>query len=330
MIMDVETKEARPAWAKKIKLIERAKVDLGLNAAFEKGRDIVVRRCGHFYSDGNAVDAIFCDEEDFRAAMNRIYVVVQKFDVLILAFVLMDTHVHFILYGDYDECNRFVHEFMRRTSMYISAKYNERHKLDNLPISYQAIGTDYQLKTAICYVIKNPAVGGNGYITADYPWSSGPLMFRRFGYWSSPSWETVSVSQAKRRMRLTLNTRNTEVKEVLMIDGMVFPGEFVCYEIAEQIFKSAKGYTYFMCRSKESDVEARGGAISHLSIPMQEMRQHRDDYCQKMFLTKNIRSLDTQQRLRLAKTLRSRYNSSLKQIVRLCGLKYDEVKDTMI
>ena len=27
------------------------------------------------------------------------------------------------------------------------------------------------------------------------------------------------------------------------------------------------------------------------------------------------------------KTLRVRYNSSLKQIVRLCGLVYDEVKD---
>jgi hypothetical protein len=36
-----------------------------------------------------------------------------------------------------------------------------------------------------------------------------------------------------------------------------------------------------------------------------------------------------QQRLRLARTLRSRYNSSIKQIARLAGLVYDEVKDRM-
>jgi hypothetical protein len=35
------------------------------------------------------------------------------------------------------------------------------------------------------------------------------------------------------------------------------------------------------------------------------------------------------QRLRLARTLRSRYNSSIKQIARLAGLVYDEVKDRM-
>ncbi|MCQ2115624.1 MAG: hypothetical protein MJZ07_05420 [Bacteroidales bacterium] len=329
--MDVETKEARPAWAKKIKLIERAKVDLGLNAAFEKGRDIVVRRCGHFYSDGNAVDAIFYDKDDFRAAMNRIYVVVQKYDVLILAFVLMDTHVHFILYGDYGECNRFVHEFMRRTSMYISAKYNERHKLDNLPISYQAIGNQYYLKVAICYTLKNPPVGGIHFNAYDYPWSSAALMFRTGGYWTSPSWfRDVKPSEASSYLiKQILRTHDNQEDNPTMIDGVVFPGEYVPVGLVEKLFKSPKGFNYFMCITRESDVESRNGDIARLSLPMQEMRQHKNEWCMKLFQKKDIRSLDTQQRLRLAKALRSHYNSSLKQIVRLCGLRYDEVKSLL-
>ena len=74
-------------------------------------------------------------------------------------------------------------------------------------------------------------------------------------------------------------------------------------------------------------MDARGGSISLLSIPMQEMRQHKNEVCQELFGKRSIKSLTTEQRLRLARTLRSRFNSSIKQIVRLCGLVYDEVKD---
>ena len=82
-----------------------------------------------------------------------------------------------------------------------------------------------------------------------------------------------------------------------------------------------------MCKTKDEDVESKGGAISRLSIPIQEMRQHRDEICHELFQVATIRMLDVKQRLRLAKVIRSRYNSSLKQIARLCGLLYTEVKD---
>ena len=80
-----------------------------------------------------------------------------------------------------------------------------------------------------------------------------------------------------------------------------------------------------MCNSKEGDVESRSGEISHLTIPMQEMRQHKNDLCMELFGQKHIRNLDTTSRLKLARVLKLRYNSSDKQIIRLCGLIYDEV-----
>ena len=60
---------------------------------------------------------------------------------------------------------------------------------------------------------------------------------------------------------------------------------------------------------------------------MQEMRQHKNEVCQELFGKKSVKSLSTEQRIRLARTLRRRYNSSIKQIARLCGLVYGEVKD---
>lgn len=304
--------------------------DLGLDVPFINGQVKKVKNCWHFSTDGNAVDIMFSDEADFKAGMNRVYVVLRSYDVVILAFSLMDTHLHFVLYGTFDECNRFVHDFIKRTSMYIAARYGERHRMESVPIHHQEVDTEEYLKTVICYVIKNAPVGGIPFQGIDYPWSSGPLYFRKQGWWSSPRWlsEVSGIKKPIHEKREILKSRTMNVREDLtMIDDIVFPGEYVAYEIVEKLFRTHKAFSFFMCRSRESDVESRGGAISRLSIPIQEMKQHRNRICGELFGHESVRRLDTTQRLRLARELRSRYNSSLKQVIRLSGLVYDEVVD---
>ena len=305
--------------------------DLGLNQTFLKGKDKPVRNCWHFSSDGSAIDFMFYDENDFRDGMNRIYVVVREYSVIILAFSLMDTHVHFVLYGDFDECNRFVHDYLKRTSRHISLAHGDKKKLLAVPVSHQKVDTDSYLKTVISYTIKNAPVGGIPFSGCDYPWSSGPLYFRRSGYWSSPRWMTEATVQTmgRRERQRVLKAHQDSSDLVRMIDGLVFPGEYVAFEVVEMLFRTQRAFHFFLCRSREEDVDARGGAISHLSIPIQEMRQHRTELCRELFQAKGVGSLDSAQRLRLARILKSRYNSSLKQIARLSGLVYDEVKDIL-
>lgn len=316
-------------------LLEQIISDLGLNVPFVKGTQIKIKRCWHFSTDGNAVDAIFNDESDFINGMNRIYVTLQGYRIVILAFCLMDTHVHFVLYGEFDECNRFVHDYIRRTSWHIAVTRGERHKLENVPIGHQPVEDDRYLKTVICYTLKNAPVAGLRYNALDYPWSSAPLYFRQNGYWSSPSWladskfSYFSGELGLNSRRAALRTRQRASSNVRMIGPLIFPGEYVPYEIVEQLFKTCKSFNFFMCRSREEDVESRGGSISRLSIPMQEMRQHKNELCRELFGTNSIKILNTQQRLVLARTMKSRYNSSLKQIARLSGLVYEEVKEML-
>jgi len=315
------------------KLLGQITSDLGLDQPFVKGRTISVNKCWHFCTDGNAVDAMFYNDDDFVNGMNRVYVVVQKYKVIILAFCLMDTHIHFVLYGDYGECLRFMHDYVRRTSWYISVRYGERHKFDAVPIHHQVVDTDFYLKKVICYTVKNPPSAGIRHNGWDYPWSSGPLYFRQNGLWASPLWlsdihNAKLTTQLGYRERLSLlKTKQEPVFAAHIIGQMVFPGDYVAYEIVERIFKTQKGYNYFYCLTKEEDIDAREGLISHLSIPMQEMRQHKSVLCKEMFGTSAVKGLSMQQRLRLARALYSRYNSSKKQIARLCGLIYDQVGD---
>lgn len=311
--------------------------DLGLNLQILKGQDLPVKDCWHFYTDGNAIDSLFHDEEDFRDGMNRIYKLSHSFDADILAFSLMDTHVHFALHGDFDECNRFMHEYLRLTSYHISKKYGEKNKLENLEVKYQEVKTASYLKILICYIFKNAPVGGLPFTAYDYPWSSGPLMFRRSGYWSSPLWIQESSVHPESNLsdlgcvekRRLLKSKQIFEGDVRIIDEVVFPGEYVVYELVERLFRTYKSFNYFMCKSKESDIESMEAIVSSLSIPIQEMRQHKNELCLEMFGKSDIRSLDTSKRLRLAKALKFRYNSSPKQICRLCGIKYDEVRDIL-
>lgn len=307
--------------------------DLGLDRPFIKGQRIIIKNCWHFSTDGKAVDVMFEDDDDFIAGMNRIYIIVRGFNVVILAFSLMDTHVHFVLYGEFEECNKFMHEYVRRTSQHISITHAERHKLDNVPIDYQPVTDDSYLKTVICYTIKNAPVGGLPFTAWDYPWSSGPLYFRRTGLWSSPVWMESNYNPGNREGlglhhgRKLLRTRDVPREDVPMIGQIVFPGVYVAYKIVERIFKTCKSFNYFLCKTKEDDVDARGGTITHLTMPIQEMRQHKNELCREMFGVETVRTLDMRQRLMLARALRSRFNSSVKQITRMTGLVYEEVKD---
>lgn len=306
--------------------------DLGLNVQFVKGQVIQVKNCWHFSTDGNQVDFLFSDDEDFVAGMNRIFMLLHKYHIVVLAFVLMGTHVHFILWGDFRECERFVHEYLKLTSMYLSKKYGDRHKLLNLFPDYQAIDNDRYLKTAICYVLKNPPVGGIAFNALEYPWSSAPLYFRQKGYWSSFGWDTVMTDSSllsSREVCRILKTRLAPRGPFKLIGEMVFPGEYVAVDIVEKIFRTHKGFHFFMCVSKESDVESVKGSISRLSIPHSELHQHKVDLCKERFGVDSIRSLSTDQRLSLARTLRANYNCSPKQIAKACGLIYSEVKSML-
>ena len=307
--------------------------DLGINSQFIKGQPVKVRNCWHFSTDGNLVDFLFRDEEDFAAGMNRIYVVRRKYNIVILAFVLMDTHVHFILWGDLRECERFIHEYLKLTSMWLSRKYGDRHKLETLFPNYQVIDNDRYLKTAICYVLKNPPVGGIAFNALDYPWSSASLYFRKSGFWTSPDYELVtkcSDSLTFMEIRDFLKSRTVPEESFRFIGNLVFPAEYVDVETVEKIFRTHKGFNFFMCISKETDVESVKGAISRLSIPNAELHQHKQELCKTRFGVESIRRLSTDQRLLLAKTLRTNYNCSPKQIAKACGLIYNEVKSMLL
>lgn len=214
--------------------------------------------------------------------------------------------------------------------MVISVRHALNHTLRNLPIHHQPITDDAYLKTAICYVIKNPPVAGLPWQVQDYPWSSGALYFRSFQSWTAPGWlerKKTLEGMGLREKEALFHTRETLPDELDVVGNLILPSNYIPTELVERIFKSERSYHFFLSRTREEDVESRGGSISRLSLPDAEMRQHKREILLELFGRHSSRELNTAQRLRLAREIRRRYNSSIKQISRLVGLSREGLEE---
>ena len=299
--------------------------DLGIGFPFIKGQSLPVRNCWHFSTDGAYAEVLFRDRTDFVDAMNRIYILAIEFNLAILAFCLMDNHIHFILYGSLESCRKFMHEYVRQTSSALARRHGYKNELQTLPIHHQEIADDLYLKTAICYVIKNPTTAGLPYMPYDYPWSSGGLYFR-----SGLVRRGAPVGTLPVRERIRIFHTKKDLPETLLVDGdLILPENYVEVGLVEKLYWSHRAFNYFLGMSREEDIESRGGAISRLSLPDAELREHRSRISLELFGKAGIRELSTTQRLRLAKELRRRFNSSPKQIARLVGLKFEQVESLL-
>ena len=138
--------------------------------------------------------------------------------------------------------------------------------------------------------------------------------------------EMLKSAKTKKRQLLSHNVKDTDIP---LIDGLIDPRLYVPVNLVEKIFRTHRAYNYFLFISKDSDVDERDGIVSHLTIPIVELREIRRQLSIELFGSDNLRNLDMGQRIRLAKVLKSRFNSSTKQIAKSCGLVYDEVKSLL-
>ena len=221
----------------------------------------------------------------------------------------------------------------------MSRKHANRQGASSIPVSSQAIYDEDYLINAICYDLRNPPVNGLRYSYFDYPWSSGPLYFRSSSAWSAPIWKScieglpqaamycfkirkASDLGARERRRL-LGSSQDIPGEWLLFDGIILPSCYVPVEVVEALFRSHRAYNYFIGRSREKDMEEMMGTWSSLGLQDTEMRQHRDEETVSLFGTRKIRSLNIGQRIEVAKILRRKYMTSVKQIARVTCIPPD-------
>lgn len=269
----------------------------------------------HVCTDGRFLPWMFKDERDFIAGVNRIGICYLRTGAKVVAFVLMDNHVHFVLYGTMLKCKEFITLYKQLTGMWIRVRYGMNDFLRLLPTNIILLDTEEKLLNVIAYIDRNPVIAGYRYLPTEYPWGSARYVFK-------DSWEDVGTKAlstiSRREQRKLLNTRITLPGD-WRIDGkgMLCPDSFLDASVIESYFKTPVRYSYFLAKKLEGAVELEIESSQKTFVPDIELRE----IVRKMILQdygKNrIEDLDVNERLSVARKLRYHYASTIKQISRM-------------
>lgn len=130
------------------------------------------------FTRGLERDLLFYGDADFLYGMNIIPRYLKLLGIRLLAFCLMDNHVHFVLEGCRAGCNQFIINY-KRTLLSFLKKCRERVIPETtVPGTVGIEGTD-RLLTVIAYVLRNPVAAGINYLPQDYKWGSASTYFRK-------------------------------------------------------------------------------------------------------------------------------------------------------
>lgn len=278
----------------------------------------------HICTDGRVLPWMFQDERDFIAGVNRIGICCLKTDVKVISFVLMDNHVHFVLYGTMPQCKEFVTLYKQLTGTWIHVRYGVSDFLKHLPTDILLLDTEERLLNTIAYIDRNPVVAGYRYLPTEYPWGSARYLFK------SPR-EVKNVrplsSFSRRNQRTLLNTRVVLPDDWRIDDnGMICPDSFIDVYRVESYFKTPVRYSYFLAKKLEGVVEQEFESSQKIFIPDRELREVVRRMAVQNYGKESVTDLDFNARLSIARKLRYNYASTIKQIARMLHLESSAIE----
>lgn len=274
----------------------------------------------HICTDGNAVPWIFQDDEDFIAGVNRIAICSLITGVLVVCFILMDNHLHLILYGYVTKCKAFINNYKRLTGKWISRKYGISQYLKHLPSEIIPIKTEESLLNTIAYIDRNSIVAGYRYMPREYPWGTARYMFQDFR--CREKIPAVKLSDMTVRAQRSVLKSRVTIPADWEIDskGMIIPKSFVDLSKLEMIFKTPARYSYFLSKKLEGEIEISMENSLKTFLPDKELREVTNKIIVSKFGEKAVAELDIRSKLEVAKELRYNYLTTVKQISRMLSL----------
>ena len=278
----------------------------------------------------------FRDEEDFVTGMN--YVAIQAAltpEVIVLAFILMSNHVHFVLYGTRQEVEAFVNGFKGRFSHYLGRKYGVKEFLRRNKLDIKEISEDEAeaLERAIAYVQMNCVAASICLYPGQYPWGTGSTFFQ--AGWDGRNSGSRHAAQKYRRLgnlsgreRIRLMHSRAALKLpnewLLSESGFVLPESYVDVNHVESVFRFSKRMQYFLSSSSK--------ARKRLEAEDEKLPAFRDqvilgalpDLLQSLFHKPAFGALSTQEQAETLRQVRFRFSAGIHQAARVCGISYTE------
>lgn len=271
----------------------------------------------HVYTEGLEKGGLFYCVHDFVYGMNLIPKCLNLSGAKVLAFCLMDNHVHFVMEGSRDSCIGFIMRYKKALCSHISRTRKEKVSMN---AGIKLVEDKNYLLGVIAYVLRNPVSAGYGSIPQDYKWSSAGLYFRDHHACLSHALSSIS-NLTVREQRKLLSCRSLFPNDWnISKEGTIDPVHYTEVATVENLFSSVKRFMYFISLNKDLEMNISMNESDMIRLSDSELRAHAIDECVKEFRSKDLRSLEVGERLFIARFLRRRFGASFKQIGRVVFL----------
>lgn len=270
----------------------------------------------------------FADSREFIAGTNRIALCTAKlketFPVIVIAYCLMDNHIHVILYGSRDACLKWMALYHKLTMMW-QHSHRDAAPVDE-PWEYDAwqVYDEEDLKQKIAYVFRNPMIARMGFTPHGYRWSSARLVFSDYG--ELPEGARPIGSLSSYEFRKAFESKIMLPKEWLLLqDGLIWPGSYTDYKRVERLFGHPRKYMYYLNQNVETEINQQMYGET-ISLPDQDVTRIAREMAQERFGVREIDRLDVPDRIQLCRVVKKQACVSLKQLARVAHLPLAELR----
>lgn len=281
----------------------------------------------HICTDGHAINWMFKDDEDFIAGVNRIAICNIITSISVICFILMDNHIHLVLYGSLIKCKEFINNYKRLTGKWIERKYGLNEYLKHLPTEIIPIEDEESLLSTIAYIDRNSIVAGYRFMPREYPWGTARYMFTDWSSRNDDKYTKLSSMTVRAQRSLLKSRVQLPGSWKIGTNGMIAPTSFIDISRLEDIFKTPARYSYFLAKKLEGPIEMSMKYSKKTFLPDKEIRSIAEKISTTSFGGKSINNLDIRLKLKVAKELRYNYLSTTKQIARILSLNPELLKD---
>ena len=263
----------------------------------------------------------FRDDEDFKMGMNLVAILAFVLGVDVLAFELMSNHVHFVLCCPHSLARRFIDEYKKRYSQYLSKKYRTKDFLRKVGVDIQSIdGMNESLERAIAYVQMNCVAAQICLSPILYPWGTGSCFFNA----KSVKGSRIDTMSNRSRRRLLHSTKTLPSHFLVGEGGYILPECYVKVDWVETLFRTPKRMDFFLRNSSKAKQRLEKDDKTP-SFRDQLVQSAIPDLCQALFRKTSMAELDEEQKAELIKQLRYRFSANVHQLMRVTGLSYETV-----
>ena len=271
----------------------------------------------------------FRDEEDFRVAMNYIAIqAAQSGLVVVLAFILMSNHVHFVLKGRREDVIEFINAFKHRYSIYFRKKYGVKEFLRDNGVDVKPVQTiNEELERVIAYVQMNCVAAGICAHPSQYPWGCGNVFFNA----SRPSGRQLQdLSKNKmRRQLIHSDFEDLPGKWIMGETGFILPQSYVDSRTVEDCFRTPARMNYFLNSSSKAKKRIESGEEHLPALRDQLILPLLPELCRRLFGKNSFQELSTSEQVEYIRQIQYRFSANVNQIARLLGLTYEAAAKLM-